>query len=63
MHDVPIQQIKKATGKPKNHLAGAIHIAIEDAERWGTSLVIQGKDGKIREVTPAQMRRIVAKKP
>lgn len=55
-----MQQIKYSKAKPKNPLAGAINIAIADAELYGTSLVIKGKDGKIRDVTPAQMRRIVS---
>lgn len=52
-------EIIKSNKKFKNPLAGAINIAIEDAERYGTTLVIKGKDGKIKEVTPAQMRRIL----
>ncbi|GEM_PF-2302016 len=47
--------------KPKNVLAGAIDIAIEKAERFGTSLVIK-RNGKVEEVTPAQMRRMLKKK-
>jgi hypothetical protein len=62
MHGAPIQKIKYTNAKPKNPLAGAINIAIEDAERYGTPLVIKGKDGKIREISPAQMRRLVSKK-
>jgi len=59
MLNLKITETKK---KFKNPLAGAINIAIEDAERYGTTLVIKGADGKIKEVTPAQMRRIVNSK-
>ena len=59
LQDFKIQPSKK---KAKNPLAGAIDIAIKDAERFGTPLVIKGKDGKIREVTPKQMKSIIAKK-
>lgn len=55
-------EIQRTTKKHKNLLAGAINIAIKDAERYDTSLVIKGKDGKIREVSPAQMKRMVAPK-
>lgn len=54
-------EVVKSNKKPKNALAGAIDIAIRDAEHYGTSLVVKGKDGKIKEVTPAQMRRIISK--
>ena len=59
MQDLTITMSNK---KPKNVLADAIYIAIEDAERYGTTLVIKGKDGKIKEVTPSQMRRILKSK-
>lgn len=55
-------EIRTTTKKAKNPLAGAIDIAIKDAERYGTPLVIKGKDGKIKEVTPAQMKRLIKKK-
>jgi hypothetical protein len=57
-----MQQIRYSKAKPKNPLAGAINIAIQDAERYGTPLIIKGKDGKIREVSPSQMKRIVTAK-
>lgn len=55
-------EIFKAKRKPTNLLAGAIDIAIKDAERFGTSLVIKGADGRIKEVSPSAMRKIIAKK-
>lgn len=42
--------------KPNAELSGAIYIAIEDAERYGTSLVVM-RDGRIEEVSPQDMRR------
>ncbi len=59
LQDLKIQPAKK---KAKNLLEGAINIAIKDAERFGTSLVIKDKNGQIREVTPKQMKTIIAKK-
>lgn len=59
MQKIDIEYTKK---KMANPLAGAINIAIADAERYGTSLVIKGKDGKVKEVSPAQMRRIIKSK-
>lgn len=56
-----IIETKVSSAKPKNVLAGAIYIAIENAELFGTPLVIKGKNGRIREVTPAEMRRIVSR--
>ncbi len=47
--------------KPKNVLAGAIFLAIENAEIFKTPLVIKGKDGRIKLVSPSQMKRIVAR--
>lgn len=52
-------RISKA--KPKNALAGAIDVAIDKAERYGTPLVIK-RNGKIEELTPKQMRRIFKSK-
>lgn len=51
--------------KPKNSARGAINIAIEDAERFKTPLIVRRnvKNGKIEEVSPAVMRRRLAKKP
>lgn len=46
---------------PKNILKGSINRAIEKAERFNTQLVIQDKDGRVKRVTPAQMRRILSK--
>lgn len=54
-------QINKKDRKGKNPLAGAINIAIAKAERFGTTLVIK-RNGKIEELTPAQMRRILKRK-
>ena len=51
-------ELKPSNRKPKNIIAGAVDIAIEKAERYGTPLVIK-TNGKIREVSPAQMKRIV----
>lgn len=54
-------QIKKADKRGKNLLAGAVDVAIKKAERYGTPLVIK-RNGKIEELTPKQMRRIVKRK-
>ncbi len=49
-------EIKEIADKShKNLLAGAIEIAIRDAEIHGTTLVIK-TNGKIEELTPKQMR-------
>ena len=53
---------KESKSKAKNILAGAIDIAIAKAERFGTPLVVK-RNGKIEEVSPAVMRRRLAKKP
>lgn len=50
-------ELKQSKSKPKNVLAGAVEIAIQQAERYGTSLVIK-RNGRIEELTPAQMRRL-----
>jgi hypothetical protein len=42
-------------------MKGIALAAIEKAERYGTKLVIK-ENGKIKELTPAQMRRRLAKK-
>ncbi len=44
--------------KPKNALKGAIEIAIRDAERYGTDLVIK-TGSKIERVSPKAMRKRV----
>lgn len=49
----------KTNKAPKNILAGAISVAIEKAERFGTPMVIK-RAGKILEVSPAQMKKIVS---
>lgn len=41
--------------KPENIAAGAIHIAIRDAEIHGTKLAVKS-NGKIEELTPDEMR-------
>ncbi len=46
--------------KPKNILSGAINIAIEKAERFGTPLVIK-RNGKIEEISAKAMKRRLAK--
>ncbi|MCB9983394.1 MAG: hypothetical protein H6861_06955 [Rhodospirillales bacterium] len=46
--------------KPKNVLAGAIDIAIRDAEIHGTDLIIK-TDGKVRHVSPQAMKKRLAK--
>ena len=48
-------------GKSKNILEGAINIAIEKAERYGTPLLIK-REGKIKEVSPKQMKLILSRK-
>ena len=44
-----------AKRKPKNILAGAINIAIQKAERFGTPLVFKS-NGKIMKVDPSDMK-------
>lgn len=46
---------------PKDILAGAIDIAIRDAEIHGTKLAIK-TNGKIEELTPKQMRARLKRK-
>lgn len=46
---------------PKDILAGAIEIAIRDAEIHGTKLAVK-TNGKIEELTPKQMRARLKKK-
>lgn len=55
-------EFKQTKKTPKNPLNGAVEIAIKKAEQFGTTLVIKGKNGKIREVSPKQMRRLVEAK-
>ena len=55
-------KIQASKKKAKNMLAGAIDIAIKDAELFGTSLVIKGKNGQVREVSPRQMKNLIARK-
>lgn len=57
-----IIETRIAKSKPKNVLAGAIYIAIEQAERFDTPLIIKDKSGRIKEVSPAQMRRMLKKR-
>lgn len=45
--------------KPKDALAGAMEIAIRDAEVHRTSLVVK-TNGKIERLSPEQMRRRLA---
>jgi hypothetical protein len=49
-------EIRPARKKPKNILSGAIDIAIEKAERYGTPLVVK-RNGKVEEITPREMKR------
>jgi hypothetical protein len=58
LRDLPTKLAKPGR---KNPLAGAIDIALADAERYGTTMIVKGKDGKIEEVTPAVLRRRLAK--
>lgn len=55
-----LDQIKTIIKKhqPKNLAADAIYLAIEEAERYGTTLAIK-RDGKGKFVTPTQMKRIL----
>ncbi|HQX27563.1 MAG TPA: hypothetical protein PKX38_06465 [Alphaproteobacteria bacterium] len=46
-----------AKGKPKNVLKGAIQVAIKNAERYRTSLIVKGRDGRIQSLNPSQMKR------
>lgn len=55
----PFVQLQTTMAKPsgKNPLAGAIDIAILNAERYGTKLIIRNNSGRMEKVTPAEMRR------
>ena len=55
-------KIQASKKKAKNMLSGATDIAIKDAELFGTSLVIKGKNGQVREVSPRQMKNLIARK-
>jgi len=46
--------------KPENLLAGAIDIAIRDAEIHGTDLIVK-RNGTIEKLSPAAMKRRLAK--
>jgi hypothetical protein len=50
-----------AKGKPKNVLKGAIQVAIKNAERYRTSLIVKGRDGRIKSLKPSEMKRRLQK--
>ena len=52
--------IKVTKAKPKNLLAGAIDIAIRDAEIHGTELIVK-RNGKIEKLSPKALKRRLAK--
>lgn len=58
LSDIPRKIVKS---KAKNLLEGAIGLAIEDARRFGTNLVV-AHNGKIEEITPAAMKRRLARR-
>ncbi|MCE7888031.1 MAG: hypothetical protein DYH13_11100 [Alphaproteobacteria bacterium PRO2] len=50
-----------AKGKPKHVLKGAIHVAIKNAERYKTSLIVKGRDGGIKSLKPSELKRRLQK--